>query len=306
MDVSDLASALIGISALYQHANSRFNGDKASVKILISTDTEHQCFQFDIQVVQSLWGQAKTLLKDTDIASAKELSEWLGLISGGGASAYGLFRFLKWLKGRDTSSSELKIDSGANSTTVAVIGSNNIITVHKEAFELAKDQAALGSVKNIIEPITENDYDSLEFEHEAEIEVISSEDTGHIIRTVADGAGELVDEPQVVSAWITVYAPVYDPTVKSWRFRYGEVHYYMDISETNIAEDAINRGGAAINDTYFVSMEMRQEHTLGGKIKNHYKITEVMDFKPANISGQSEMLNVSPENPVEDNPGAQL
>ena len=99
MDVSDLASALIGISELYQHANSRFNGDKASVKVLISTDTEHQC----------------------------------------------------------------------------------------------------------------------------------------------------VDEPQVVSAWITVYAPVYDLTVKSWRFRYGEVHYYMDISETSIAEDAINRGGAAIN-----------------------------------------------------------
>ena len=196
MDVSDLASALIGISELYQHANSRFNGDKASVKVLISTDTEHQCFQFDIQVVQSLWDQAKTLLKDTDIASAKELSEWLGLIgSGGGASAYGLFRFLKWLKGRNTSSSELTIDSGANSTTVSVIGSNNSITVHKQAFELAKDRAALGSVKKVIEPITKNDYDSLEFEHEDEIEVISSEDAGHIIKTVADGADELVDEP---------------------------------------------------------------------------------------------------------------
>ena len=305
MDVSDLAPALIGLSELYKHANTKCNGNKAAVKVLISTDTEHQCFQFDIQIVQGFWDQAKTLLKDTDIASAKELGEWLGLIGGGGATAvYGLFKLLKWLDGRKVNSSELKIESGLDSTKITVIGSNNSITVYPRTLELAEDQTTLKNVYKVIKPITKDDYESLEFEHGDETEMISSEDAGRITNTVNVDAEEQFDEPQVVSAWITVYAPVYDPTVKSWRFKYGETHYYMDISDTNIAEDAINRGGALIDDTYFVRLEIRQEHTSSGRINNHYKIMEVLDFKPANISAQSEMFKVSPENPVEDNPGA--
>ena len=129
--------------------------------------------------------------------------------------------------------------------------------------------------------------------------MISSEDAGRITNTVKGDTEEEFDEPQVVSAWITVYAPVYDPTVKSWRFKYGEYHYYMDISDTNISEDAINRGGAFIDDTYFVRLAIRQEHTPSGKFKNHYKVMEVLNFELANISHQSEMFEISPENPTE-------
>ena len=298
MDVSDLAPALIGLSELYKHANAKFNGSKAAVKVLIATDTEHQCFQFDIQVVQSLWDQAKTLLKDTDIVSAKELGEWLGLIGGGGAtSVYGLFKLLKWLDGRKINSSELKIESGLDSTTITVIGSSNSITVYPRTLELAGDQTTLKNVNKVIKPITKDDYDSLEFEHGDEIEMISSEDAGRITHTVKSDAEEQFDEPQVVSAWITVYAPVYDPAAKSWKFKFGESHYYMDISDTNIAEDAMDRGGAFIDDTYFVRLEIRQEHPSSGRIKNHYKIMEVLDFKPANISDQSEMFKISSGKP---------
>ncbi len=150
MDVADLAPALLGLSELYQIANTRFNGDKASIRVLISTDIEHQCFQFDIQVVQNLWGKAKSLLGDDNIASAKEIGEWLGLIVKGGGTAYGLFKFLKWLKERNVDSTELKVESGSNITKI-IAGDNANIIVHSPTLELAKDKGVVKNVKKVVQ-----------------------------------------------------------------------------------------------------------------------------------------------------------
>jgi len=89
-----------------------------------------------------------------------------------------------------------------------------------------------------------------------------------------------------------VYSPVYDTDATTWRFSYGDIHVYMDISETDIEERAFERGGAMINDTYKVRLEITQTLTESGKPTNHYKILEVLDFKPRpNQSGEQTGLN---------------
>lgn len=60
---------------------------------------------------------------------------------------------------------------------------------------------------------------------------------------------------------------MYDVKVQSWRFLYGDHPIYADISETTIAEDAITRGGALVNDLYKVKMEVTQHLTEGGQIR---------------------------------------
>ena len=290
MDVSDLAPSLLRLSELYQIANKRFNGDRASIKVLISTDIEHQCFQFDIQVVQSLWDQAKHLLGDDKIASAKEIGKWFGLIGKGGVSVYGLFKFLKWLKERNVDAAELKVESGPNTTTITVTGDNSSITVHSQTLELSKDQNVLKNVQTVVKPITKDGYDSVEFESNGEVEALSSKDAASIIEA-ASLATEELDTPQVLKAWVAVYAPVYDKDAQSWRFRFGEPHFYMDISATTIASDAMNRGGAMIKDAYYVRLHISQKRKDDGNIKNHYKILEVLDFKPAQIYKQTDILD---------------
>ena len=293
MDVSDLAPSLLSLSELYQIANKRFNGDRASIKVLISTDIEHQCFQFDIQVVQNLWDQAKHLLGDDKIASAKEIGEWFGLIGKGGVSGvsvYGLFKYFKWLKERNVDAAELKVERGPNTTKIMVTGDNANITVHSPTFELSKDKRVLNNVQKVVKPITKDGYDSVEFESNGEVEVLSSKDAAAIIEATSFATEEL-DAPQVLKAWIAVYSPVYDKDAKSWRFRFGEPHFYMDISETNIASDAINRGGAMVQDAYYVRLQISQERKDNGNIKNHYKILEVLDFKPAQIYKQTNILD---------------
>ena len=280
MDVSDLAPALLGLSDIFKIANTKYNGDRASIRVLISTDIEHQCFQFDIHIVQSLWDQAKTtLLGNDNIASAEEIGKWIGLIGGGSGSIYGLLKFLKWLKEGNADTSELKVENSSNSTTI-ITGPNASITVYSPTYELSKDQIVLKNVKKVVSPITKDGYDSVEFESNNEVEALSSKDAASIIDATSHAAEEL-NNPQFVKAWVTVYSPVYDKSSTSWRFRFGESHHYMDISKTDIAKNALERGGAMIEDSYYVRLQITQERTNSGSLKNSYKILKVLDFRPA-------------------------
>lgn len=74
------------------------------------------------------------------------------------------------------------------------------------------------------------------------------------------------------------------------RFNYGEDHVYMDISGTDISKQALQRGGALVNDTYKVKLEMKQTLTASGNFKNHYKIIEVLEFHPAQLPSQVDWI----------------
>ena len=90
------------------------------------------------------------------------------------------------------------------------------------------------------------------------------------------------------TALISVYEPVYDPSVKGWRFMFGDHPEYFDISETSIAHDAIDRGGALIGDTYEVMVRLDQTITNRdtGTIRNHYSIISVENFWPGKLQGE--------------------
>ena len=126
--------------------------------------------------------------------------------------------------------------------------------------------------------------------------MLNSEDAKSIIGATTGIEKEASDVPQIMQAWVTVYSPVYDSSAKQWRFKFGESHFYMDISETKIANEAMVRGGAMVDDAYYVKLQISQEHTDKGKIKNHYKILEVLGFRAAKIPRQSNMFDEEPEN----------
>ncbi len=75
MNVQDLAPALLAVSNIVQIANRKFNGDGATIRVLVDADVEQQCFQLDLSLVQSLFDQAAVLVGAKDIATAKEIAE---------------------------------------------------------------------------------------------------------------------------------------------------------------------------------------------------------------------------------------
>jgi hypothetical protein len=288
MDVADLAPALLGLSELCKIANAKFNGERAFVKVLIATNVEHQCFQVDLHVVQSLWDQAKSVLNNDDVGSAKNLLEWLGLIGGGGSAAagtvLGVFQFLKWLRGRKIRSAEPATHEGHNVVRVTAEGDpDNGVLVHLQAIVLARDEAALRNAKKVIQLVLQPGYEKLEFQAKGgDVERIEKPEAEAMLRT-SGGDIDVSSErcPQTITAWIRVYSPVYDLDAKTWRFKLGTAHQCMDISATDIAARAMERGGAMIDDAFRVELQITQALEPCGSITTHYKIKKVLDFRPA-------------------------
>jgi len=92
---------------------------------------------------------------------------------------------------------------------------------------------------------------------------------------------ETEEAPDTITAWLRVYSPVYSEKAEGWRFYYGDHPIYANITNTQIATDAIRRGGALVNDLYKVRMEVTQHQTETGNWRPEYKIIEVLDFQPA-------------------------
>ena len=295
MDVADLAPALLGLSELCKIANRKFNGDRASVKVLINTDREHNCFQFDLVLVQSIWDTTKALVTGADAAAAKEVAAWLGIASGGVA---GLFQLVKWLRGRRIEETKLELTAGGDVVSIRVEGDgNNVIVAHPQSLALLRDEAAIANVKKVVQPVAKEGYESLEFESEGRtVERVDKPDALAVVGLDPSKIEETeLDKPQLLTAWVTVYSPVYDLEAPMWRFKFGDKVEYMDITQTSIAEQAIKRGCAMIDDAYYVRLELRQEHRPTGKITNHFKIVEVLEFKPARPAYQADMFRVDPK-----------
>ena len=277
MDVNHLAPALLALGDTCKLANKKFNQDRASVRVLVNANIEQNCFEFNIQLILDLYEQAKLLLGNPDVVTAKEILEWLGIVETS-IGTVGLIRLMRWLKGREISSSELVTQDGKDLVKITITGDNNTVMVTPQTLELLKDPKAVKSIQEVVKPVTQTGYESLEFEQNGEVtDKINKDDAKVIVEYEHEESAE--EASQVVTAWLQVYSPVYDTDATTWRFSYGDIHVYMDISETDIEERAFERGGAMINDTYKVRLEITQTLTESGKLTNHYKILEVLDFK---------------------------
>jgi hypothetical protein len=62
MDVQDLAPALLSFGKMVREANAQLNGKRATVKVLVTSDFEHKCFNISFEVVQTILHQIATLL----------------------------------------------------------------------------------------------------------------------------------------------------------------------------------------------------------------------------------------------------
>lgn len=289
MDVADLAPALLGISELCKLANRRFNRDRADVSVLIGADQEQKCFQFSLEIFQTIWQQAQSLLAHEEIKTAKEILEWIGLIGG---PAIGLFKLLKWIGNRPIAGTKFEVRDGKDVVVINVEGENNDVVVYRQTYELLNDSAAISNAKKVVAPVTKDGYEILEFENQNSVtERVTKEEAISIVQRDSVFIPDVeAEEPQSITAWIQVYAPVYDSDANQWQFRYGERHERMDISETDIAEKAIERGGALIDDTYKVTLEIQQTKTATGQFRVKYKIKNVLEFHPAKMKNQTDWV----------------
>jgi hypothetical protein len=305
IDVQTLAPALLAFGKLIREANAEFNGKKSTAKVLVVSDFEHKCFNINFEVVLGLFEQIKTLLASDDLKTAKEVLEWLGLlgvpVSGAGLLTF--FGFLRWKDGRKVIEAKPLSDrDSAGIVEVRVEGDGNAVHIHHHVHRLSENPRALRATRDAFLPLGRDGFDNVKVRQDGTIlEEIDEPSVEAIVKSCNVGIEESKDtEPEidVSPAWLSVYSPVYDPAADNWRFRLGKEIIYADISETNIAKDALVRGGALVEDAYQVRLEMTTETDAQGHQKQPtYKIIEVIRFVPAPPKFRQASLFEPPDTP---------
>lgn len=157
MDVQDLAPALLALAEIAQIANRKFNGDRASLKVLVNADVEQQCFMLDLSMIQSLMDQAQTFLGKENVTTAREIAEIIGLVGGTGGTLFGLY---KWLFGREKAGNSVSFTKteATGVTVVNILGDGNTVEVSNQVAALASDPEILKRVKTVLKPLQKPDY----------------------------------------------------------------------------------------------------------------------------------------------------
>lgn len=216
MDVQDLAPALLALANIIQTANRKFNGDSASIRVLVNADVEQKCFQIDLSLVQSLLDQAKTFFDADRVKTAREIAEWIGLIGGGvGATAGGIFTLLKLLKGSEAGV-VYNVNQGAGSTSVNVTGDGNTFVFPIETYQLAQDKAVVEQAKTVMRPLTKPGYETLAFvSGDDEVFVLTDEEVGRIEASPSDDIGPLPTESVAnIQGTVRIKSPQYEGAAK--------------------------------------------------------------------------------------------
>ncbi|MBL1437697.1 MAG: hypothetical protein COB08_016025 [Rhodobacteraceae bacterium] len=293
-----LAPALLAYEKLLREANREISGKKSSGKLMVVSDFEHKCFNINFEYVLTLYDQAQSLISSKEEIDAGKILDWLEILkmpASGAASVLGYLGYLKVKNGRKIERIIKKDDSDETGhVDVKFEGDNNVVTVNNYTLNLSKNPRALAATRDMLSPIGLEGFDKIEIRDGGVIvNRISSSAANDMLTSCIVGINDSKDTSPTVeqtSAWLTVYSPVYEEHAAMWRFTMGREIIYADISGTAIAHDAIARGGAMVEDTYQVKLEIETQIPQDGKPKKpSYRVIEVLRFIPAKPEIQSEL-----------------
>jgi hypothetical protein len=247
----------------------------------------------------SLYQQLKTLLGSDNVTTAKEILEWIGLIDASAMATTGsvlsFLEFLKWKRGRKAEAVTSDRDA-TGLVEVHIVGDGNTVNVDRRVFNLSVNPRALRATRDALMPVGHDGFDVLKIEKsDGSLGEIDSDEVEQIVASCASGIEESKEiEPgvEITPAWLSVYSPVYDVSAPNWRFRLGTDVIYADISETDIAKEALERGGAMAEDAYQVRLEITTPVDAKGKEKTPtYKILSVTRFVAAPQTHQGSLFD---------------
>ena len=288
INVETLAPALLAFGKLMREANAELNGDRAKANVYVVSDFEHKCFNINFDLVVGFYEQVRSLVKEGDVQDAKNILEWVGLLAAP-PSAIGatFFSYLRWKRGRKTSEVTVLTDeSQKGNVSVKVEGDNNAIIINQKIYTFSQNSKALKATRDAFLPIGQDGFERVEIrDSTGAVLNIEPDEVRDIVSSCTTAITETKErEPdiEVTTAWLSVYSPVYDEQADRWRFRLGTEPVYVDISDTSIVHEAMLRGGALIDDTYQVKLEVTTDiDEQGNRSKPKYKALDVIRFIPA-------------------------
>ncbi|WP_187335989.1 hypothetical protein [Novosphingopyxis iocasae] len=235
--------------------------------------------------MQSVLDQAATLLGQKDVATAKEIAEWIGIT---GAPSLGLFALLKRIYGKGDTPPAVTFTTGdqTGTTTINIAGDVQSLVVPTETAKLLVDQDVRKNVRGVLKPLERDGYEDLTFlHHEQPVTRIEKDEVANIRSAPPnDPEEEQTESASSIRGAVRIKSPQYEGGVK-WSLLYQRRAIDAEIADEAtkwVADFQANRVAAPPNTFLEVSMTETvrlNEHGLAVS-KPAYVVHEVHSVTP--------------------------
>ena len=269
MDIRELSISLTGLADIFQEANLVLNKGQATTSIQVKAFKEGS-FQIHFDVIQS-GINFLGIFDNSTITGALNLAQILGF-SGG---VTGLFKFIKFLKGKGIKDKSI-IDDKLKITNYF----GDSLIINNNVYNLYQNTAIRKGFEKAVEPVLTEGIDVLEIFEETKngsekIDSINKSDAEYFVFSEQENK---INEYES-EMYLNLISPSFEDGNK-WRFSTGSGKFYATIKDENFLNE-INSGIKLFGkkDILKARVLVKQNETGDFQIKNEYEILEVIEHK---------------------------
>lgn len=269
MDAKFLAPALLALSEAIEEANLVLNGGKAKAHLKVNASFKSGCFGIELSTLVSIYDQTKSLFSGIELADAKTILEWIGLLSGATGAGISVFGFIKWVKGRSIT----KVEPIFETNTCKVFVNDEHIIVENEVITLYRNVKFRESLLGVFSPLKEdgiNEFAVTNSLNDQKFSVIYKDDVKDFeIKEKEDVLSDRTYETNLQIIGLSFQEN------NKWKFSDGNAVFHASILDEEFIKD-INTSTLNFSKGDVILADVRQVQTVkNGQMKSEYEIIKV-------------------------------